>query len=67
MFKQGGMDFLVDFNPIYHVLQLVRAPLLNGAWPTVENYAYSLTLALIFAFFAWLVGRKAESKVIFYL
>lgn len=67
MFKQGGMDFLVDFNPIYHVLQLVRAPLLQGAWPTVENYAYSLALALIFAFFAWLVGRKAESKVIFYL
>lgn len=67
MFKQGGMDFLVDFNPIYHVLQLVRAPLLQGTWPTVENYAYSLALALIFAFFAWLVGRKAESKVIFYL
>lgn len=67
MFRQGGMAFLVDFNPIYHLLQLIRAPLLDGAWPTLENYIYSLSLALLFAFFAWMVGKKAEPKVIFYL
>lgn len=67
MFRQGGLDGLVDYNPIYHLLQLVRAPLLNGAWPTPENYAFPLLTALFFALIAWAVGYKAERKVIFYL
>ncbi|MCE1191517.1 MAG: ABC transporter permease [Acidovorax sp.] len=67
MFRQGGLDFLVDFNPIYHLLQLVRAPLLNGRWPATENYAYALASAALLAFIAWMVGCRAERKVIFYL
>ena len=67
MFRQGGMDVLVDFNPVYHVLQIVRAPLLEGSWPTLMNYVYPLAAALVFSLLAWLVGRKAEPNVIFYL
>lgn len=67
MFRQGGLDFLVDYNPIYHLLQLVRAPLLEGRWPNIENYAYALACALVIALMAWTVGRRAERKVIFYL
>lgn len=67
MFRQGGLDFLVDFNPIYHLLQLVRAPLLEGRWPAAENYAYALVCAVMLTLLAWLVGRRAERKVIFYL
>lgn len=67
MFRKGGLDILVDYNPIYHVLQLVRAPLLDGVWPTLENYMFPLVTAVVFALLAWLVGRSAEKKVIFYL
>lgn len=67
MFRQGGLDFLVDWNPIYHILQLIRAPLLEGVWPSAWNYAISLLAAVFFGGFAWLVGRSAERKVIFYL
>ncbi|WAT86719.1 ABC transporter permease [Delftia acidovorans] len=67
MFRQGGMEFLVDQNPVYHLLQLIRAPLLEGQWPSWENYAYSLLLAAVFALIAWAVGKRSESKVIFYL
>lgn len=67
MFRSGGMDFLVDYNPVYHILQLIRAPLLQGEWPTWENYMYSILLALAFSLIAWLMGRKSEAKVIFYL
>ena len=42
MFRQGGLDVLVDYNPIYHLLQLFRAPLLDGKWPTMENYSFVL-------------------------
>lgn len=67
MFRQGGMGFLVDYNPIYHLLQIVRAPLLEGNWPTLENYLFPLVTAIVIAVVAWLVGRSAERKVIFYL
>jgi lipopolysaccharide transport system permease protein len=67
MFRQGGLDALVDYNPIYHLLQLIRAPLLDGKWPTLENYGFTLLAATVFVFLAWMVGRSAERKVIFYL
>lgn len=67
MFRQGGLDALVDYNPIYHLLQLVRAPLLDGSWPALENYAFPLISAMLLLLIAYGVGKNAERKVIFYL
>lgn len=67
MFRRGGLNVLVDFNPIYHVLQLIRAPLLDGAWPTLTNFTFSIGTAAVFGILACIVGRSAERKVIFYL
>lgn len=67
MFRQGGLDFLVDFNPVYHFLQIARAPVMDGMWPTMTNYLFCLATAAIFSVLAVLVGRKWESRVIFYL
>jgi lipopolysaccharide transport system permease protein len=67
LFRNGGLGALVDYNPIYHLLEIVRAPLLRGAWPSAENFAYCLGTIAALLLLAWLVGRKAEKKVIFYL
>lgn len=67
IFRGSDLHGLVDYNPIYHLLEIIRAPLLRGEWPTLENYGYCLATTLILIFTAWLVGRKAEKKVIFYL
>jgi lipopolysaccharide transport system permease protein len=67
LFRGGNLSVLVDYNPVYHLLEIVRAPLLQGAWPTAENYAYCLGTMMVFASLAWLVGRRAEPRVIFYL
>lgn len=67
LFRRGGLEFLVDSNPIYHILQIVRAPLLHGVWPTPTNYAFAFGTSAVLALAAWLVGRQAERKVIFYL
>jgi lipopolysaccharide transport system permease protein len=67
MFRRGGLNKLVDYNPIYHLLQIVRAPLLEGKWPSATDYAFCFGTALFFACCAWLVGRKVERKIIFYL
>lgn len=66
-FRGGGLDALIDNNPVYHILQIVRAPILTGELPTITNYIFCLSTALVFAVLAYLVGRKAEKKVIFFL
>lgn len=67
IFRSGGLHALIDYNPVYHLLQIVRAPLLEGKWPTLVNYEYVIGTAIVFMILALLVGRKAERKVIFYL
>jgi lipopolysaccharide transport system permease protein len=67
MFRRAGLNALVDYNPIYHLLQLVRAPLLEGKWPSAKDYEFCAGTAIFFASLAWLVGRKVEKTVIFYL
>lgn len=67
MFRSGGLGALVDYNPVYHVLQLMRAPLLNGEWPTAMNYLFAFSFAAVLTLLAALLGRQSERKVIFYL
>lgn len=67
LFRSGGLHALVDYNPVYHLLEVVRAPLLRGAWPTARNFGFCLLLIGALILLAWLVGRRAEKKVIFYL
>lgn len=67
LFRRGGLGLLVDVNPIYHFLQLLRAPLLQGAWPTAANYAVVVLTLLLAMLLAALVGKNAEKKAIFYL
>ncbi len=67
LFRGGGMDALVDFNPVYHLLQIIRAPLLSGMWPAPENYAFVIASAGILALLAIAVGARAERRVIFYI
>jgi len=47
---RGTHSYLYEFNPFYHLLELVRAPLL-GHGPTTANWGVGLTLALA----GWLI------------
>lgn len=67
LFRDGGIAWLIEYNPIYHMLEIVRAPLLHGLWPTFENFAFSFVTIIILTALAILVGRNAEKKIIFYL
>lgn len=67
IFRSAGLDVLLDYNPIYHLLEIVRAPLLRGEWPTAHNFAMCAATAILFSLLAVLIGRRAERKVIFYL
>lgn len=67
MFRGGGLNFLVDYNPIYHLLQILRAPLLQGHWPSVTNYLFCFFTFIFFLVLTIPAGKYLERKVIFYL
>ncbi len=67
MFRNGGLDALIDYNPIFHVLELVRAPMLRGELPMFTNVAWVLGSFLVLSIVAILIGRTAEGRVIHYL
>lgn len=66
-FRANKLSYLVDYNPVYHVLQLFRAPLLHGAWPEPVNYLYSFGLVALFWLVAGLLIHRREKSLIFYL
>ncbi|MES2203857.1 MAG: ABC transporter permease [Pseudomonadota bacterium] len=65
--SQGSLGaYLVNFNPLYHLISLVRTPLLGGL-PTATNWEVSLILAL----FGWtaslLVYARCRNRIAYWL
>ena len=59
-------NLLVDPNPVYHLVQLVRAPSL-GSSPTILNWFVSISLAIIGSFVTlWFFG-KYKKRIAYWL
>lgn len=67
LFKSVRAGYLVDINPIYHILNLFRAPTLYGAHPTFSDYYYSLGTLAVMAVIAFALIASNEKKIIHYL
>jgi homopolymeric O-antigen transport system permease protein len=66
-FRDAGLSGFADYNPVYHLLQTVRSPLLAGQWPSLENYASCLATVVALSLAACFIGWRRERNVIFYL
>ena len=59
-------SYLIEFNPIYHWIQIIRAPLL-GSVPSLSSWFWSLgTLLLLMAISFYTMGRF-RSRIAFWL
>lgn len=67
MFLDAHLSFLLQYNPIAHLLNLIRSPLMRGEFPHSEDYLYTLIAILFLWFCSWIVIQRTEKKVIFYL
>ncbi|MEO8401130.1 MAG: ABC transporter permease [Gammaproteobacteria bacterium] len=67
LFISAGIGYIVEYNPIYHLLNMFRAPLLEGRLPTVTDYSYVLLTSALLWLCAWMLIRRNENKIIFYL
>jgi ABC-type polysaccharide/polyol phosphate export permease len=58
---------ILEWNPIFHYLELFRRPLMENEFPTTTNYIFVVGTILFLAIPAILFQFKAERKVIHYL
>jgi len=66
MFKSPILSLLMDLNPITHILNLVRAPLLYGAFPTLEDFLFVFGLAIVLSIISIVLIVRTERTLIFY-
>ena len=59
-------NLLVDPNPVYHILQLVRAPILGQA-PTVLNWSVGISVAVVGLAFGLYFFGKYKKRVAYWL
>lgn len=67
VFIAAGMPGLVEYNPVTHLLNILRKPLLEGAFPTCDDVLLTAGLIAFFGIWAVLKIRKEERDMIFYL
>ncbi|RYZ79360.1 MAG: ABC transporter permease [Proteobacteria bacterium] len=66
LLSQNRHAYLLNLNPVYHLLEIVRAPLLGTA-PTVTNWTYSVVMAIIGWIFAIVVFNRYRSRIPYWL
>lgn len=67
-YQQVASDrrFIVDFNILFHFLEIVRAPLL-GHVPTVQNYLVVAVVTVIGSMLALVVQRRMRRELAFFV
>lgn len=58
--------FILGLNPFYHLLQIVRLPLLGQA-PTIINWLLSLCALVISGIVAWVLFKKYDDKIAYWV
>lgn len=66
MFESANMGFLLTYNPLYHLLNLFREPLLHGVWPSATDYLFVIAVSAILWLFVWQLIRRNENNIAFY-
>lgn len=67
VFQNSQLSFLVHYNPVYHLLNLFRAPLLRGEFPQMANVTWVVGTIMALWLMAIALIRHRERRLIFYL
>ncbi len=66
LFRSAKLAWLLKYNPVYHLLELLRRPLLHGEFPAAEHWVWSLGMAAALLLAAAFSIRIFEKKSIYY-
>jgi ABC-2 type transport system permease protein len=64
----GERAFIAEWNPLYHLLESVRGPLLDPAFPVMNSHLYiSLVMAIIGTLLSLLVYSQWRQRLLYWL
>lgn len=67
MFKTKELTALLEYNPVTHILNLVRAPLLYGTFPSLVDFAYVFGCIILLTILAiWRMSRVERTLVYYF-
>lgn len=67
MFKNANLGFMVEYNPVTHILNLFRKPLLQGVFPSIADYFFVIGILIILYAIAIIKVYKEEKNIIYYI
>lgn len=67
MLRNRNLGWLIDYNPVVPLLQLIRQPLLENRFPPLSTYAVASTMVLLVASAAGVTLSRLQKRLIFYL
>lgn len=67
IFYAANIGYLVEYNPVYHILNLFRMPLLEGKFPSSTDYLYVIVVGVLLWLIACIMVTRQEKKIIYYL
>jgi lipopolysaccharide transport system permease protein len=59
-------ELVAELNPLYHWIELVRAPLLGEA-PSASSWTTSIAMLLVGALLAMLLLRRTERRIVYWV
>ncbi|RWK23517.1 MAG: ABC transporter permease [Mesorhizobium sp.] len=65
--KNHGLEFVYLLNPIYHLIEVVRDPILTGGLASPSSYSFVFGYILVVYCVAWFVAWRLDKKVVFLL
>jgi ABC-type polysaccharide/polyol phosphate export permease len=64
---RGRLFLLVEWNPLTSVLELIRNPILDGVLPSWASVRMSLVFVIALGILAFLVLRRLERTLVFWI
>jgi len=61
-----GYEYMANFNPLYHIIETVRSPLL-GHWPTPKNVAVTLAVTALNVAIAAIFFPRFRARIAYWV
>lgn len=65
--ENHGLQLVYLLNPIYHLIEVVRDPILTGGLAPLSSYSFVFGYILLVYCVAWYVAWRLDKKVVFLL
>lgn len=67
VFVAAGLTELLVYNPVTHILNLARKPLLEGCFPDVVDYIFVVGIIIVLAMVCAYQVSKEEKELVYFL